>query len=249
MIDIHTHILPGVDDGSYSMEESIRMLRIAAEGGVKFLGITPHCNIPGSDGNYWDVKLKDAFESLQTEVKRHNIPVELVLGMEVFATGDLPRLLQEKKILTLNGMGYVLVEFAVDEKMWFCDNILEECVNQGYRPVIAHPERYYFVQKYPELVYFWRKKGYGIQVNKGCIQGKMGNEAKKTVDMLLKHRLVSCVASDAHFSTHRTPYMRKIRDYLMKHYGGEYTETLLWENPRRIFSGEPLTEREIIPFS
>lgn len=248
MIDIHAHILPYVDDGSADMEESIEMLQMAADSGVSRIVATPHCNIPGSFENYWGSGIEERFRDLQREAQGRNIPVEILTGMEVFATPELPELLRQKKILTLNQTRYFLTEFAFDEEMWFCDNLLEACENEGYIPIIAHPERYFFVQEYPDLVYFWRERGYGIQVNKGSVLGRFGTAARRTANLLLEHNLVSCVASDAHSSGHRTPHMAELRWYLEKNFGVEYAEMLLVENPKRILAGEAFVEEELIPF-
>lgn len=248
MIDIHSHILPGVDDGSYDMEESIEMATMAAESGVQYLVATPHCNIPGMFDNYLNKSLLDTFARLKRVLTELKIPVRILGGMEVFATPELPELFQKKKILTLNGTQYFLTEFAFDEDPWFCENVLRDCKNMGYIPIIAHPERYYFVQEDPELVYEWAALGYGIQVNKGSILGKFGRSAKKTVDLLMDHHLVSCVASDAHSSYQRTTHMQECQKYLKEAYGPAYAHMLLVDNPQKILTGKALVKQVPLSF-
>lgn len=248
MVDIHSHIIPGIDDGSPDIDESIEMAMMAADSGVKYLVATPHCNIPGLFDNYLNDRLVESFLGLKRVVSEANVPLQILSGMEVFATPELPELFKKKKILTLNGTRYFLVEFAFDEDPGFCDWILNKCRDLGYTPIIAHPERYYSVQDYPEIVFEWRTQGYGIQVNKGSILGRFGRAAKKTVDKLLQHRLVSCVASDAHSSYQRTPHMREIKEYLLDEYGKEYTKLLLKENPKRILTGKSLAGQFPVSF-
>lgn len=248
MIDIHSHILPGIDDGSPDIEESIEMAMIAADSGVKYLVATPHCNIPGLFDNYLDERLMEAFMELRRVVNEEKIPIQILAGMEVFATPNLPELFRKKKIFSLNGTKYFLVEFAFDEDPRFCDAVLRDCRSLGYIPVIAHPERYYSVQEYPEIVFEWRMQGYGIQINKGSVLGRFGRSAKKTVDKLLRHQLVSCVASDAHSSYQRTPHMGEVLEYLLDEYGPEYTNLLLEENPQRILKGKSFVSQHLIPF-
>lgn len=245
MIDIHSHILPGVDDGAYEMEESVDMVTMAAESGVKYIVATPHCNIPGLYDNYVDDEFLEHFYDLKRVVKAMDIPIQVLGGMEVFATPELPRLLQDKRVLTLNGTRYFLVEFAFDEEPDFCDEILEKTVRLGYIPVIAHPERYYFVQDRPQLVEKWYRRGYGIQVNKGSILGRFGRSVMYTVDQLLQHKVVTCVGSDAHSSYKRTPHMAEAAAYLTETYGEEYTNLLMTENPYRILTGKSLMHQGI----
>lgn len=238
MIDIHAHILPGVDDGAVNMDESVEMALMASDSGVDYLVATPHCNIPGVYDNYLDDELRERFMGLKRVVEAEQIPIRILGGMEVFATSDLPDLLKKKKILTLNGTKYFLMEFAFDEDLDFCSMILEQCFSMGYIPVIAHPERYYGVQDHPEIVYQWYIKGYKIQINKGSILGRFGKSVKRTADQLLEHRIVTCIGSDAHSPYRRTPHMAEIREYMRDNYGNEYTRLLTEENPRRILMGE-----------
>ena len=149
MIDIHSHVLPGIDDGSEDMDMSLEMLAMAAESGVNTLVATPHCNIPGEFENYRSQELEELFQELQRAAELEEIPLRLCRGMEVYATPDLPELLSGGQIWTLNGGRYFLVEFNFGEDPDFCTDIMEQCADLGYRPVIAHPERYYFLQRDP----------------------------------------------------------------------------------------------------
>lgn len=249
MIDLHTHVLPGIDDGSQSMDMSLEMLSIAAESGVKTLVTTSHCNIPGEYENYADEELSQLWDILNEEKDRARIPIRLCRGMEIFATPELPELLEEKRVWTLNGNSYFLTEFAFDEDPDFCWEILSACVKLGYRPIVAHPERYFFVQRDPAIAYAWCTAGYGLQVNKGSLLGRFGSGPFRTAEQLMRHGLVACVASDAHRPHMRSTYMREIQTYLNEVYGESYQELLLEINPRRILNGEELLGYEPIPFS
>lgn len=248
MIDIHTHVLPGVDDGSQSMEESLELLAMAAESGVHTLVATPHCNIPGEYENYAGPELAELFARLDRERSKEGIPLRLCPGMEVFATPDLPDLLQSKRIWTINFTKYFLMEFAFHEDPDFCRDILQNCRDLGFRPIIAHPERYFFVQDDPDLAYEWCTAGYGLQLNKGSILGRFGPEPQRTAELLLSHGLAACVASDAHNAIQRSTYMTELRDFMFQQLGESYTRLLLEENPARILSGRELLGYEPIPF-
>lgn len=248
MIDIHTHVLPGVDDGSQSMEESLEMLALAADSGVKTLVATPHCNIPDEFDNYAEPELEALFVRLDEERKKAGIPLRLCLGMEIFATEELPELLQNGRVWTLNGTRYFLMEFAFHEDPDFCDNVLRRCRELEYLPIIAHPERYYFVQDDPGIAYEWCRRGYGLQLNKGSILGRFGEQPWRTAELLLQHGLVACVASDAHSPYQRSTHMGELREYCIDELGESYMRLLLEENPARILSGKELMGYEPIPF-
>lgn len=248
MIDIHTHVLPGVDDGSQSMDESLELLAIAADSGVHTLVATPHCNIPGEFDNYATQELWTLFDRLDRARESVGIPVRLCRGMEVFATPELPELLRGKRIWTLNGTRYFLMEFAFHENPLFCNKVLRQCRDMGYVPVIAHPERYYFVQDDPDLAFDWCVEGFPLQLNKGSILGRFGPEPRRTALRLLQHGLAACVASDAHSPQQRSTHMTEIREYLLDRFGADYCRLLLEENPSRILSGRELLGFEPIPF-
>ena len=142
--------------------------------------------------------------------------------------------------MPLNQSRYLLMEFFFDEDPEFVNYLLEEVKNLKAIPVIAHAERYKFVQRDPNLVYHWRSQGYPVQINKGSVQGRFGSQAQKTAKLLLDHYLVSVVASDAHSPYRRTPNMVKAYEQLLMEYPESYANMLFDENPRRICQNEPI---------
>lgn len=240
MIDIHSHILPGVDDGSPDMEESLEMIRIAADSGVRAMVATPHGNIPGMYENYNGARLQAAFDELIRRVEAEKIPVRILRGMEVYTTEDMPGRLRRGELLTLNGSCYLLMEFDFRESISWCTSMLERALAEGVVPIVAHPERYYAVCQEPWCVYTWLEMGCHAQLTRGSILGKFGREVKQASDYLLQHNLVACVASDAHSSSHRTPYMQDVYDYLALRYSREYAQMLLFDNPKKICGDLPL---------
>lgn len=248
MVDIHAHILPGIDDGAEDIYDTLEMAQLAADSGVRAIVATPHCNIPGVFENYFGDAYLDAFYRARDAIRQEQIPIELYPGMEVFATYDLPQLLAEGRIMTLNQGHYLLLEFAFDEDLRFAEDILQRVSASGVKPVIAHAERYEFVQEIPEIVYDWRKKGYAVQINKGSFLGRFGKKAFKTANRLLEHQLVSVVASDAHSPYCRTPYMQETYELLNERFSREYLDLLFLENPQRICQDQPLAEIRPLPF-
>ncbi len=239
MIDIHCHILPHVDDGSRNTEMSLNMIATAYDSGVRSMIATPHC-FPGLYDNYAEASLQQAWDRLYHAVHAAGIPMHLYQGMEIMAFDELPVLLQEGRVWTLNGTPYFLVEFNFNEDPDYCRRILSSCIAAGYQPVIAHPARYFFVQDDPSVVYEWYSMGCGIQLNKDSLLMRHGRMAYEIGNSLLRHRLVSCVASDAHEDRARTTDLDEVREYLINEYDEEYAYMLLEENPSRILRGQKL---------
>lgn len=246
MIDIHAHILPGIDDGAGDLYDTLEMAQMAADSGVRAIVATPHCNIPGVYRNYFGDAYLEAFYAARDAIKKERIPIELYPGMEVFATYDLPELIEDGKIMTINQSHYLLMEFSFDEDPEFASALLGKIREMEIIPVVAHVERYEFVQEDPWLIYQWRKAGYGIQVNKGSFMGRFGRRAWRTAYELLEYQLISAVASDAHSPYRRTTYMRDAYEALLNDFSKEYLDILFRKNPEHICRDEKLDDS--IPF-
>lgn len=240
MIDIHAHILPGLDDGANDLQDTLEMAQMAVDSGVRGIVATPHCNQPGIYDNYYGNEYIETFRRVSKALKEYDIPLQLYPAMEVFVTSELPKLLADGKILTINGGHYILVEFDFGEDPDYVNRMLDEIYRLGLKPVIAHPERYEFVQENPQIVYSWRQRGYQVQVNKGSFTGRFGRRAYHTAYRLLSHNLVTAVASDCHSPHQRTPYMRDAYQELAKEYSRDYLNVLFRENPVRICQDEPV---------
>lgn len=235
MIDLHCHILPGVDDGAQDLDEALEMARLAAHSGVRTIVATPHCNIPNAPrANYLDQDLLDRLVLFRSAIEDARIPLRLYGGAEVFCTPQMPALLEEKKLLPLAGTRYLLVEFFFDEAPEFMESCFARITDQGFIPVIAHPERYEAVQRQPDLIPRWFRRGYIILLNKGTILGRMGRRAELSARRILEHGLAHAVASDAHGTHTRTPHMEELRRHLQDHYGSGCVQLLLSVNPSRI---------------
>ena len=159
MIDLHCHILPGLDDGAPSLGVSLEMAAMAADSGVTHIFATPHCNTRNERKNYRSAALIGAYSALQRAIDAAGIPVTILSGAEVLARGDLEAHLAAEDFMTLNGSRYLLVEFYFEETAAYIENSLRLVEQAGLVPVVAHPERYYCVQRSPELAEIWRQKG------------------------------------------------------------------------------------------
>lgn len=249
MIDIHAHILPGIDDGAEDIYETLEMAKMAADSGVTAIVATPHCNIPGMFDNYFGKQYIERYQMAKDAIAKEGIPIKLLPGMEVFATENLPELISSKKIMPLNQSRYILVEFPFHAEPGFAFSILKRMKEIGAIPVVAHAERYHFVQDNPHYCYQWRKRGYAVQVNKGSFEGRFGKTARKTAYRMLSHNMISAVASDAHSYQQRTPYLKDVFEKLSAERSQKYMDVLFRQNPARICGNKPLLKIEPIPFS
>lgn len=239
-LDVHTHVLPGVDDGARNMEESLEMLRNAAASHVAAVVATPHCNVPPGWLNYNSADFRGRFLRLREKAKEAGIPVQIIAGAEVRVTEDLPILIREGQVLTINGGNYILVEFMTWAGLEYCNEHLSEILSRGLIPLVAHPERYSAVQKRPSAVGTWLDMGCHVQLTSGSLLGKFGGDARRCSEYLLRNDLVACVASDAHSPTWRTNYLMDAYDHLCVNYSKAYAQAVMWETPLRICSGDKL---------
>lgn len=234
MIDLHCHILPGLDDGAPSLGVSLEMAAMAADSGVTHIFATPHCNTRNERKNYRSAALIGAYSALQRAIDAAGIPVTILSGAEVLARGDLEAHLAAEDFMTLNGSRYLLVEFYFEETAAYIENSLRLVEQAGLVPVVAHPERYYCVQRSPELAEIWRQKGRVLQLNKGSLLGELGPESYDTAALLLRRGAVSVIASDAHHYLWRTPEMEELLECLARRFPEADPELLLRTNPIRI---------------
>ena len=233
MTDIHTHILPGVDDGSPDMETSLMMAEAAARSGVTVMAATCHSNQEEFQ-NFESEELRQRFEEIAQEIARERIPIRLVRGMEIWAAGTLEKKISGGQLIGLNGSRFYLLEAHFDAEPEEIRERLKELLDLGKVPVLAHPERYYCVQERPNCLFEGRTLGALAQLNKGSIFGRFGPMTEKTARTLLEHQMVTCVASDAHGAEYRTAELGSIREFLMRHYSEKYAGFLLKKNPEQI---------------
>ena len=159
-----------------------------------------------------------------------------------FLTREVPRMIREGRLLSLNQTGYFLTEFSFGIEQEEMDEMLHDLMELGVTPVIAHPERYRCVQESESGIAKWKNRGCLLQVNRGSIFGRFGSGAKQCVDRLLDQHMVTCIASDAHKPYERTTYMADIKEYMEQEYSFEYSKKLLYDNPKRILEGEKVVQ-------
>lgn len=244
MIDLHCHILPGVDDGAASLEESLSMARLAVDSGVRAIAATPHCDPESGFDNYRSRELAQRFLRLEQAVQREKLPLRIHAGMEVFVTPSTPRLLREGQLLTLGGSRYLLAEFDFQCGAPFAERMLSALRQEGVRPVVAHPERYRFVQRDPERLFRWLEEGYVLQLNKGSFFGRFGEGAARTAHWCLREGCIHLIGSDAHSPYQRTTRLSDIHEYISGAASQRLADLLLKDNPGRILADQPVVSPE-----
>lgn len=234
MIDLHSHILPELDDGSQSLRDSLAMARMAVDSGVTAMVATPHC----SDDRTQEVY--SAWQLLREALRENSIPLKLFLGMEIFGTANTARMLRDGELFTLNGSRYPLIEFSFQSIGEEESRILRHVCQSGFRPVVAHPERYAYVQRNPQLINRWFRMGCLIQVNRGSMLGRFGRHAQAMAFELVDRGFATVVASDAHSSRMRTPWMEDVWKLLSQEISPQCARALLQDNPKMILKNEEL---------
>lgn len=240
MFDIHCHILHGLDDGSDNIEESVRMAKLAVENGTNAIVVTPHSNIPDSFQNNFGREYAKKFRELSARLKSEGIPLKIYPGHEIFAAGSFVELIKKKKLLTLNGSDYPLVEFGFTEHPDSVFMKLRSLLAEGLTPIVAHPERYEFVQYEEEAAEYIKKTGCLIQVNKGSLMGKFGRTAQAAAHRIMEARLADFVASDAHSPYIRTPRLANAHEMISELYSYDYAQLLLCENPMKVIGNQKI---------
>lgn len=234
MIDIHSHLMPNVDDGAKSVEEAIELIKEAKVEGITDIILTPHYIIDSYEQNIETLNhLKD---KLQQMIKNENVDINLHIGMEVYITNNLVEIFKQNKILTLAGSKYILIELPMNTYVQYLDMVVFKLIENNIIPIIAHPERYKFVQENPKNLKKLLDSGCLIQSNIGSILGIYGKKAKKTIKYLLKNDLINFLATDTHRRKTIYPLLKKGIKKIEKITGKEKAQELTSLNAQKILN-------------
>lgn len=228
IIDIHCHILSGLDDGAADMEESLRMLAIAEQEGITHMIATPHYKENRYENS--PEKIRSVLTKLQAAAKEKGIGIRLFAGSEIFYFSDMEDAAEEGKLLAMNGGSRMLVEFNPFADYKRIRNALDTVRSMGYQPIIAHAERYECLFKDMSHVEELYDMGVEIQINASSVTGEAGFRMKAFVHKLLKNQWVHYIGTDAHETKKRAPRMKKCASVLRKKYGEEYAKEVLYGN-------------------
>ena len=220
-VDMHSHLIPGIVDGAQDMDQSIAMLAKFQNLGYKKVVTTPHV-MTDSFPNTSETIL-NGLAALRAEAKSVGLTIEIEAAAEYYFDETLMPKIANKELLTF-GDNYVLVEFAFHSPPQFLDQLFFELKSNGYRPVVAHFERYmYYLGKIDEAVE-WRKQGINIQINLNSLSGQYGPDIKKQAERLIDAGEFDFVGTDCHRIEHlmllednlSNPYLHKVGNYLVK---------------------------------
>lgn len=231
-VDVHCHLLPYVDDGAETLEIAKRMLYKQARQGVDKVILTPHWRSRMFMAP--DEQIIKQFVRMKKIADGDTRLPKLYLGREYHCNRDFLKLMEESPLQTLGGGSFVLAEFSYSDEGEDILDIIDAIQNKGYRVAVAHVERYAAVQKEKDFAQCIADKGAWLQVNADSVMGKNGITQKWLCKRLLKEKLVSLVASDAHDLERRVPNLGVCAEYLRRKVGVEYTEQLLCGNPRAL---------------
>ena len=236
--DIHCHILPGVDDGSSGLDESIKMIYLAKREGIENIILTPHYHEGRKVASR--PEREAAFKRLKDQLERLGVTMNLYLGNEVFSHEGMCDGLRSGEIATMNGTRYVLVEFHPSYDLARIKRGIYELLQGGFFPILAHIERYETIVRHPEEAYELHEMGCLFQVNSHTVtDGSFG--MKRFFNNLMKEELVSFIATDAHrCEGSRAPKIAKCAKYIEKKYGQEIAKTIFEINPARLIAGQEI---------
>lgn len=236
MIDMHAHILPGIDDGSRNIVETMQMIKEAELAGFTDIITTSHYI-----ENEYDVpksSRKWIIEAIENELKNQDINLKLHNGAEAFITNILADLYDNKIVPTLADSRYVLFEIPMHSNVLYLDQVIEDLITAKYKPIIAHPERYDIVQEDPNLAIKWVKNGVLLQSNYGSIVENYGSKAKQTLIKLLEADAIHFLGTDTHAPNTNYIRMNEMLEEYVKVIGEEKLEELTTINPKKILDNE-----------
>lgn len=235
-VDIHNHIIPGVDDGAQSEEMTLSMLKIASEEGISNIIATPHY-IPGYN-EYNNELLMNRFHLVQQLIKDHNLDIKLYLGNELFIDIDAVNVLKDGSCKTLGDSQYVLIELPNRWNSDIIENILYELELKGYKIILAHIERYEYFRKNPKILKEFILRGFYTQVNASSVTSS-DRKIKKRVSKLIKKGYVHFISSDAHTHRRRSPRMKDAYEHVYKLIGDKAKE-LFYLNGQKVINNEAI---------
>jgi protein-tyrosine phosphatase len=239
MIDCHCHMLPGIDDGSKELQQSLRMATVAVESGVTEILLTPHHN----DGMYFNLceDIVKGVENFQSELDEAAIALKVHPGSECHVVPELPEHLQSGIACTYaNRQRAVLLELPKHTLPTGAEAIIEQVAYLGLQPVIAHPERNAILCQQPDRLEDWFERGWTFQLTNQSCSGQFGEDIQDTCYYWLERGWIHFIASDAHRSKGRSPDMRKGVEQIEQWFGKSAAELLSHDNPARLIKGESI---------
>ena len=245
MIDIHSHILPGIDDGPSTLEESLQMARIAVEDGIGIMIATPHC----LNGLYvnWRAHILSACAEFNAALKKNHIPLTVLPGSEVHLSPEIMNALENDQLMTLNDTGrYLSLELPDQFIPQSVIGFIGQLKNKKITPIISHPERNPTIQHNAELLYNFILAGALSQISAGSPNGAFGSHALHSCQSIIERQMIHFMASDAHSPKARPPKLQTAFKRLYSIAGKSRAESILFKAPQAVLEGKEFrTQGEI----
>lgn len=235
MIDVHSHIIPGIDDGARTLEMALEMARQTQAAGVTHLVCTPHIHPGHYDNNI--VTIKQGFDALQQAVKENSIELTLSYAGEVRVSEFIPKWLSENKLPFIGrwkGRNVLLLEMPHSHVPAGLDQLLRWLLAANVQPLIPHPERNRDILKMPDKIQWLRNMGCLLQVTAGALTGRFGNNVQELAHLMLQNGQIDLVASDTHDTIRRPNDMGDAWNYVCRHRGNELATRLFKTTPGEI---------------
>ena len=238
MIDFHTHILPNIDDGSKNIEETFSLIKEAEKAGFNKIISTSHYFEGFYESSHID---REAWiEALNIKISEQNLNVSLYLGSEIYISNNIIELIESNKASSINKTRYVLFEMPLNARPLNLYDMVFEMIRHKYIPILAHPERYFFVQKDIELIYDLIQNGVLMQSNFGSFVGFYGTDIQKTAKELLQRNMIHFLGSDVHRQNTVYPIIPDVLKTLKKYISKEKIEELTEKNPALVLENEEI---------
>ena len=242
MIDVHSHILPNIDDGSRSIEETFNLIKEAKEAGFEGIVCTSHYM-----ENYYETNRPERevwINAIHENLENKNIDMNLYLGNEIYMSDNIIELLEDGKATTMNDTSYVLFELPMNAEPMNLYDMVYEMQQYKIVPILAHPERYSFVQTDPELIYDLIDKGVLMQANYGSIIGQYGKKAQMRVQKFLENNMIHMLGTDVHRQNTIYPKIPEIILELKSLIGEEKVKELTTINPELVINNKRIDIRK-----
>ena len=237
MIDIHCHILPGIDDGPQTLEEAVAMARIAAQDGVSQIVAAPHVRQGVYKPTVEQILTKTA--ELADALEEADVSVELIPAMDVHIELDLLDRLVDGDLLTLGGdMRYVLLELPNIRVPSQIESLFQQCLMKRFVPILTHPERVLEIQNHLERLEHWVNMGVLVQVTAMSLTGGFGKKVQRAARTMVECRLCHLIASEGHSSDRHPPVLSSAVEVAAGILGEEAALEMVTETPAKILAGE-----------
>lgn len=236
MIDMHCHILNGIDDGSKSAGQSLNMLKIAQDEEIDTIVATPHL-LELKDIEKFKVNRDNAIKDIEDEIKKNNINIKLIKGAEVYINPFIYKCNDLKSVCINNG-SYMLMELPMLSMPSYVGDVIYNLKLKGINTIIAHPERYKYVAEDPNIIYGLIEQGALMQVNTGSITGIFGKSIQKTARILFEHNMVHMVGTDAHTDRTRSPRIKEAIRFVGNWSDKDVIERIIHKTPEKVLTGD-----------